>query len=312
MKRVSALAVVVSVLLICLPGVHRANAGTYTQTRYPIVLAHGFFGFENLAGFVDYWPGIPSALERDGATVHVMQVSPVNNSIVRGEELIARLDAIRAATGAEKFNLIGHSQGALDIRYVASVRPDLVASITAVAGPTRLDVLDVLDGLPPQWREGLLNIAAYFLQGFGRFMTKLSGYEGALDGRAALGTFDTLDEFNALFPIGLPNSECGEGDAVYTIDGHDIHVYSWGGVGIRTNALDFSDYLMYVASKLTDEPGDGLVPQCASHLGRVIRDDYKHNHADLVNLMWGLVPLDEANPKSVFRIHANRLKNAGL
>lgn len=31
---------------------------TYTETRYPIVLAHGLFGFDSIAG-VEYWYGIP-------------------------------------------------------------------------------------------------------------------------------------------------------------------------------------------------------------------------------------------------------------
>ena len=42
----------------------------YTQTRYPIVLVHGLFGFDSFLG-VDYFYGIPSALRRDGARVYV-------------------------------------------------------------------------------------------------------------------------------------------------------------------------------------------------------------------------------------------------
>ena len=38
-------------------------------------------------------------------------------------------------TGAAKVNIIGHSQGGLDARVVAHLRPDLVASVTTVATP---------------------------------------------------------------------------------------------------------------------------------------------------------------------------------
>ena len=82
-----------------------------------------------------YWPGIPSKLVNDGATVYVTTSSTANSSEVRGEIIIGQLENIKAATGAQKFNLIGHSQGGLDGRYIAAVRPDLVASVTSVGSP---------------------------------------------------------------------------------------------------------------------------------------------------------------------------------
>ncbi len=63
----------------------------YTETRYPIVLAHGFLGFESVMWIMDYWPGIPRALERDGADVYITLVSAVNTSEVRGEQLLAQM-----------------------------------------------------------------------------------------------------------------------------------------------------------------------------------------------------------------------------
>ena len=50
----------------------------------------------------------------------------------------------------------------------------------------------------------------------------------------------------------------------------------------------------------------------ATHFGKVIRDDFKHNHLDLTNLMFGLIPKFEADPVEVFRTQANRLKVDGL
>ena len=57
---------------------------------------------------------------------------------------------------------------------------------------------------------------------------------------------------------------------------------------------------------------DGLVGSCSSHLGRVIRDDYNMNHNDPGNQTMGIVSWNETNPVTVFRQHANRLKNAGF
>ena len=57
---------------------------------------------------------------------------------------------------------------------------------------------------------------------------------------------------------------------------------------------------------------DGLVSQCSSHLGVVLRDNYSMNHLDEVNLMFGSRDMFSTDPKSVYRGHANRLKLAGL
>ncbi|MFV0487792.1 MAG: esterase/lipase family protein, partial [Vibrio fluvialis] len=72
----------------------------YTHTKYPIVLVHGLFGFDTLAG-VDYFYGIPQSLTKDGATVYVAQVSATNSTELRGEQLLEQVETLLAATGAE-------------------------------------------------------------------------------------------------------------------------------------------------------------------------------------------------------------------
>jgi triacylglycerol lipase len=61
-----------------------------------------------------------------------------------------------------------------------------------------------------------------------------------------------------------------------------------------------------------DSENDGLVGRCSSHLGKVIRDNYRMNHLDEVNQVIGLTSIFETDPVVVYRNHANRLKNAGL
>ena len=109
-------------------------ATDYTRTRYPIVLSHGLFGFKSV-GPVDYWHAIVPALEKDGAKVFATSQSPVNSNEVRGEQLLAQVEEVLALTGAEKVNLIGHSQGGMTVRYVAGVAPQLVASVTTMGTP---------------------------------------------------------------------------------------------------------------------------------------------------------------------------------
>ncbi len=91
-----------------------------------------------------------------------------------------------------------------------------------------------------------------------------------------------------------------------------IRYYSWSGTKRLTNVLDPTDALLGVTGLFIPAANDGLVSQCSSHLGVVLRDDYSMNHLDEVNLMFGLRDIFSTDPKSVYRSHANRLKTAGL
>ncbi len=283
----------------------------YAKTKYPIVLSHGFLGAESYLGIIDYWYGIEDYIEDKGGTVYITEVSPANSSAARGEQLIVQLDQLRAIRGKpnEKYNLIGHSQGGLDIRYVAGVRPDLVASITTVGSPhTGVDFVDQFGG-----DVGALTD---FLGGAIELLWGLLGNDNPNDIEAALEQFSpqAIAGFNAdpVFGQGMPTSYCGEGEAVSQTPAGPRRNYSWTGDDPYTNVLDPLDPLFAIASLLFDEPNDGLVEVCAAHFGDVLRDNYRMNHLDEVNQMLGLTALFETDPKTVFRNHANRLKKAGL
>jgi triacylglycerol lipase len=123
------------------------------EEHYPIVLAHGFFGFNNFAGldFLTYFYRVKDDLAAHGETqVFTPEVDPFNDSTARGAQLEARILEILQQTGAKKVNIIGHSQGGLDARVVAHNRPDIVASVTTIATPHRGsqladDVFDLTD-----------------------------------------------------------------------------------------------------------------------------------------------------------------------
>ncbi len=276
----------------------------YTQTKYPIVLVHGLFGFDKI-GPVEYFYGIPSALRSGGASVYLTTVSAANSTEVRGEQLLYQVKQIVAATGKGKVNLIGHSHGGPTSRYVASVRPDLVASVSSVAGVNKGSrVADIALGLVPGVTSTLANAVA----GFINFMSGGSGLPQ--NGRAALQSLSTAGTaaFNQRHPQGLPTSACGEGAPVV----NGVHYFSWSGGRTWTNALDALDPIFLATGLAMGEKNDGLVASCKSHLGRVIRDDYGMNHADEVNQLIGIVNLFETSPVTVFRQQANRLQALGL
>jgi triacylglycerol lipase len=293
---------------LSLPGTMAQAQTGYTQTRYPIVMVHGLFGFDSFLG-VDYFYGIPSALRRDGARVYVAQVSAANSTEVRGEQLLTQVRNIMAITGASKVNLIGHSHGGPTIRYVAGVAPGLVASVTSVGGVNKgAPIADILRGTVPAGTlpETLVNDAAkafVALINLGSGGTSLPQMPtAALDSLTTAGSL----RFNSRFPQALP-ADCGSGPELV----NGVRYYSWSGTHPVTNLLDVSDGPLGIMSLVMGQPGDGLVSACSSRLGKHL-GDYRQNHLDEVNQVLGLRDWFAVDPVTLYRQHANRLKQANL
>lgn len=282
---------------------------TFTQTRYPIVLVHGLFGFDSALG-VDYFYGIPSALRRGGARVFVAQVSAANSTEVRGEQLLIQVRNILAVTGATRVNLIGHSHGAPTARYVAGVAPQLVASVTSIGGVNRGSrVADIMRGVAPAGSvsETIANSAVTALV---TLINLASG--GSSLPQLPIAALDSLTtagsaRFNQRFPAGVPTSGCGNGAELV----NGVRYFSWTGTRTLTNVFDVSDAPLGVLGLVFGEANDGMVSACSSRLGRHL-GDFRQNHLDQVNQLVGLTDWFSTDPVTLFRQHANRLRVAGL
>lgn len=113
-----------------------ASAETAKTTKYPVILAHGMVGWDSLAG-INYFGDDSGTfvgdscqfLEINGCNdwinesqtpkTEAFQVTSLNSSEVRGNELYDHVRNFMATTGAPMVNLIGHSQGGFDIRKAA-------------------------------------------------------------------------------------------------------------------------------------------------------------------------------------------------
>jgi len=116
----------------------------------PIVLAHGMGGFEYLAGIegISYFYGVRERLEAEGEVVFVTAVDPLNTTEVRGQQLADGIATYLQESHYAKVNLIGHSQGGLDARWVAHHYPKLVSSVVTYATPNHGSKLaDVVLGI---------------------------------------------------------------------------------------------------------------------------------------------------------------------
>lgn len=275
-------------------------ASTEAQTRHPIVLVHGLFGFDDILG-LDYWYKIPDDLRKNGATVLVAKVSALNDNDVRGEQLLQQLRQWQATKGYRKFNLIGHSQGGPTARYVAGVAPDLIASVTTVGSPHVLPETgrdDLVGKLLTQYAS-----VATFL---GKSIDFLSGSAGLPADPAALKAWsENTAAFNTRFPAGAPTSPCGQGPELAA---NGVRYYSATGNVAKTNGWDIADLLMTEI----DQPSDGLVLVCSAKWGQVLRDDYAWNHFDEINQVFGTLGKGAPSPVAFYRQQAARLKAKGL
>ncbi|SFW75292.1 MULTISPECIES: esterase/lipase family protein [Pseudomonas] len=290
-------------------------------TRYPLVLVPGMLGFIRLVLY-PYWYGIVSALRRGGAVVVAVKVSPLHSSEVRGEQLLALIDDILRQTGAQKVNLIGHSQGSLTARYAAAKRPDLVASVTSVAGPNHgSELADYLQAhYPADSAKG--RVLSAVLRLINALMSLLdTGYRGPklpVDIHASHASLTTAGValFNRDYPQGLPVTWGGHGPE----EVNGVRYYSWSGT-LQPGKTDKGRNLFdgtnrtcrLFARTFVREAGqcDGMVGRYSSHLGTVIGDDYPLDHFDIVNQSLGLVGKG-AEPVRLFVEHAQRLKAAGV
>lgn len=160
-KRSQLIFTLLSVLILLIPATGFAGAKVSTcDTKYPIILAHGTGGAAKILGIVDYWWGIPQALESEGAQVYVTTVNGLDGTIDKANTFAHEFLKIKAISGATRFNIIGHSHGALYTRYAVSnlgLAPN-VTSLTSIAGPHKgMALADMIVGFTPtpvKWLAG--------------------------------------------------------------------------------------------------------------------------------------------------------------
>ena len=317
----------------------------YAATQYPIVLVHGLAGTDRYANLIDYWYGIASDLESHGANVYVANLSGFQGDLGpngRGEQLLAYVQQVLAATGARKVNLIGHSQGGLDVRYVAAVAPELVGSVTTIGTPHRGSefadyVVQVLAKDPTGLAEPLI---AKFAGLLGTLFT--SNFNTNQDAVAALTALTTQSaaQYNEAVPsagLGAPGS-CQTGAPTESVNGNLHYLYSWAGSAIQPSwsapgvqgATDTSVSGLFDPANLKDPstltlrgsgtiminrhsgPNDGLVSVCSALFGQVLSTRYHWDHVDEINQVFGVLGQNAEDPVAAIRTHANRLKLQGL
>ncbi len=262
-------------------------------TRFPIVMVHGWTGFQNI-GPLTYFYNVREDLEALGYPIETPVLDPYNSVDIRGEQLVAAVDNTLSTLRARKVNLLGHSQGGIDSRYVASPaggdHGDRVGALITLGTPHQgTPFTDIALGLIPGPAEQALVFVINFL---GATQSQQSDVEASL---YTLSETYMQNEFNPVF-----------------IDDPSVKYWSWmgetcvGGIGcqdILDPLLVFSFNTIYAVAG----PNDGLVPQDSAkwgeYLGLIPAD-----HIDEIGQIAGVTSLAYDHVE-FFRENARMLKD---
>jgi triacylglycerol lipase len=104
--------------------------------KYPIILVHGIASHDR-GGFINFWGRIPDALKINGAKVFFGNTDSWGGYESNAEILKATIDRVLEETNSEKVNIIAHSKGGIDSRYLIwnYNYGNKVASLTTISTP---------------------------------------------------------------------------------------------------------------------------------------------------------------------------------
>lgn len=237
------------------------------KTKYPLLLVHGVFFRDNK--YLNYWGRIPKELELNGATVFYGNHESASSIEDCGGQLAQRLKELSEKSGFEKFNVIAHSKGGLDMRFAIDRLGALpyVASLTTINTPHRgcrfADYL--LNEIPEKVKN---KIASTYNKTLHKLGDESPDFMAAVNNLTA--SFCNPLDKEMPFPEG-------------------VFCQSIGSVMAKASGGSFPLNLTYHLVKLFDGDNDGLVSESAFEWGErytLVRPvgNKGVSHADIIDL----------------------------
>lgn len=237
-------------------------------TKYPIMLVHGV-GFRD-ARFFNYWGRIPKQLRQRGAQVFYGNQEAWATIERNAGALREKVNEILSITGAEKINIIAHSKGGLDCRYMIYRynMGGVVASLTTMCTPhLGVRFADVLLRILP---DSFVNFAADKVNRiFTSFGDTSPNFKSAV--------YSLTEEYMTAF-----NKTVKDDERVY------VQSYS---SAMKCALSDTLLTLPYILSRLVGSGrNDGLVPEPSAHWGcfrgeiKSTRGIHGISHGDIIDL----------------------------
>jgi triacylglycerol lipase len=235
------------------------------KTKYPLVLVHGV-GFRDLK-YINYWGRIPKELIRNGATVYYGNQEAWGTVEYNAKDIKNKILDIVKTTGCGRVNIIAHSKGGLDARYMISKLEmgDYVASLTMMSSPHRgCKFVDIACKLPDKIYKA---IASFFDRRYRSLGDKNPD-------------FYTASRQFSTYHSKKFNEEVRDVEQVY---------YQSYATVVKNIFSDYIVAIPYILVKLTEGENDGLVSIDSAKWGEfkgVLKNKRRRgiSHGDIIDL----------------------------
>ena len=236
-------------------------------TRYPVVLMHGFGVLAGLRRGGHLYAAAAEMRMR-GVWAYAPNVAPYNTVSVRAEMWKERLTHVLEETGADRLNIIAHSMGGLDARYLITCKNlhSRVATLTTVSTPHRgTYIATFIETRPERVREIVADLAEWI---------GAQAVDGEADFRTAISEL-TPEHITLQFNRDVP-------------DHPDVLYQSYGAAAGRGTSVPTNPFLRLGNSLLYSEEGlnDGIVSVSSAKWGEYL-GTIEADHAAQVGLSIG-------------------------
>jgi len=256
--------------------------------KYPVVLAHGI-AMRDRGTFLVPWGRIPQVLRENNVEVFLGNTDAWGSIESNAELLKATVDKILEETGKKKVNIIAHSKGGLDSRYMIWKYGygEKVASLTTISTPHHGAVVADL----------ILNLKSVHTKAAKKTLEDLSRlYDDVFP-----------DIYTAGYNLTTTNME--EFNKIVTMDDKVFYQSIYSTMKNAKDDLLFSSSYNYIKKEIGEN--DGLVSEYSARWGyNITKIEGGISHAQIIDIMWK-ERLDMKIPNIYLRI-VNDLSNKGF
>lgn len=238
------------------------------DTQYPILFVHGS-GYRDDKKIYNYWGRIPKSIRQHGGSVYYANQDAWGSIESNSLMIKDSLEKVLIETGKKKVNIISHSRGGLEVRYLIDelkMEP-YIASLTTISTPHR--------------GTKILNPFVTFPTGLYKFVSFWLNLNFRIQGDKHPDFYNSSKQLSEIY--------CKEFNKKH-LDSPSIYYQSYSS---KMSNL-FSDPILtftYPLLKITDGENDGLCPVDSAKWGNYRGNINSNNfigisHAGIVDAYW--------------------------